>query len=163
MSASAKPSARAKRMWDRLQDWYGVRLTEQFGLEPPKDWCDVVDKSDNEQVKRALSVIRADYVNFPPTFMQFEKAFKPAVKPHGQRGPTMAERLSNFVTANYRLTPKQLRGPWKYLSREFDAPDVSGKIRERNGVEITGVIVPADGESSGYRVMAVDMEAAKAA
>jgi hypothetical protein len=160
MSASAKPSARAKRVWDRLQDWYGVRLTEQFGPEPPKDWCDVVDRSDNEQVKRALSVVRSDYTNFPPTFMQFEKAFKPAVKPYGQKVPSNAERLSNFVTANYRLTPKQLRGPWKYLSREFDAPDHSGKIRERNGVEITGVVIAADEQSPGYRVMLIDMEAA---
>lgn len=153
-----KPSPRAKRVWDRLHDWYGTRLTDTYGTVPPRDWCEVVDRTDNEQVQHALIAMRADYAAHPPTFPQFEKAFQPPPKPAGARGPSVAEQLSMFIVRNYRLTPKQLRGPWKYLAREFDAPGPGGKMRERHGVEITGVVIPADGDAPGYRVMVVDMQ-----
>lgn len=41
-----------------------------------------------------------------------------------------------------RLTPKQIREPWYHIG--------SG--------EISGVIVPADGQSAGFRVMLIDFE-----
>lgn len=57
-----------------------------------------------------------------------------------------AERLSEFVMREYgsRMTPKQIRGPWTPV----------GSSRG----EINGVLVPADGESRGFRVMLVDVE-----
>jgi hypothetical protein len=57
-----------------------------------------------------------------------------------------AEKLCAFVMREYgrRLTPKQIRDPWTYIGTY-------------NG-EISGVVSPADGASSGYRVMLVDME-----
>lgn len=69
-------SPRAKRVWIRLMDWYGTRLGETYGPEPPPDWCAVVDAADNAGVKAGLAVIRREYVNFPPTFPQFAKAMK---------------------------------------------------------------------------------------
>ena len=57
-----------------------------------------------------------------------------------------AEKLCAFVMREYgkRLTPKQLRGPWT-------------TIGTYNG-EISGVVIPADGTRTGYRVMLADME-----
>lgn len=57
-----------------------------------------------------------------------------------------AEKLCAFVMREYgkRLTAKQLRGPWT-------------AIGTRSG-EISGVVVAADGEKPGYRVMLADME-----
>jgi hypothetical protein len=163
MSGSANPSPRARRVWDRLQNWYGSRLTEQFGTEPPPDWCRVVDTHDNDEVKRALSVIQAEHQTHPPTFPQFEKAFKPPVKHAAPRGLSLLEKFSAWIVRNYRLTPTQLRGPWTYLGRESDAPDHTGKIVERHAVEITGVIIAADGDSPGHRIMVVDMQMSEAA
>jgi hypothetical protein len=57
-----------------------------------------------------------------------------------------AERLCQFVMREYgrRLTPKQLRGPWHHV----------GSYKG----EISGVVVPADGESPSFRVMLVEIE-----
>jgi hypothetical protein len=57
-----------------------------------------------------------------------------------------AERLCRFVMREYgrRLTPAQIRGPWQHIG------SASG--------DITGVIVPTDGDSPGFRVMLVDFE-----
>ena len=38
-------------------------------------WCEVVDRSDNEAVKRGLNVIRGKFAVHPPTLPQFEQAF----------------------------------------------------------------------------------------
>lgn len=55
-----------------------------------------------------------------------------------------AELLSDHVMRLYgrSLTPKQIRGPWTYIGT-------------RNG-EISGVVIVADGDSPGRRVMLID-------
>jgi hypothetical protein len=57
-----------------------------------------------------------------------------------------AERLCDFVLREYgrRLTPTQLRGPWH-------------NVGSHTG-EISGVVIPADGESPSFRVMLVEVE-----
>lgn len=57
-----------------------------------------------------------------------------------------ADRLCRFVMREYgrRLTPAQIRAPWQHIGSPTG--------------EITGVIVPADGDSPGFRVMLVDFE-----
>ena len=154
-------SARAKRVWERLLGWYGTRLVEQYGEAPPPDWCDTVDQADNETVKRALDVIRSKYVAHPPTFPQFSEAFAP-IKTEGGRLPkNTSEILSEFVLRNYgsRLSPKQLRGPWTSIGKYFDAKDLTGKVVHNHGVEVTGIVIGADGDFPGYRVMVSDMQA----
>jgi hypothetical protein len=56
-----------------------------------------------------------------------------------------AERLCEHVmrTLGARLTPKQIRMPWTYI----------GSV----GGEITGVIIPADGDAPSYRMMLTDI------
>lgn len=158
-----KPSPRAKRVWDRLQDWYGTRLTEQYGPTPPDDWCELIDRTDNDTVKRGLSLIRAEYLQFPPTFPQFEKALQPVVKAVVPKGPNVAEKLSVFVVKHRRLTERQLGMPWTYIGKSFPAAEPTGKMKEDHGIEITGVVIPADGDHPGYRVMVEDMQLVDAA
>src|SRR5690606_32796052 len=100
------------------------------------EWCEVIDRCDNERLARALSQIRREHVTFPPTLGQFEAATKQPLKSGRER--TVAEKLTQFVVENRGLTPTQLRGPWKWLA-------------DSEGV-IMGVVVPSDGDSPSYRV-----------
>lgn len=136
-------SARSRRVWQRLTEWYGTRMVEQYGEVPPSDWCEVVDDSDNESVRRGLAHIRVRFPQHPPTLPQFEQVMRPV---QVSRGPTVADRLCEHVMREHggSLTPTQIRSPWTYLG----APE-----------GIIGVIVPADGERPGYRVMVADLGA----
>jgi hypothetical protein len=54
------------------------------------------------------------------------------------------------VLRTRRLTPvQQLSMSWKYLYR--------GNPRTGEGLETTGVVIAADGDAPGYRVMVMDM------
>jgi hypothetical protein len=57
-----------------------------------------------------------------------------------------AEKLCAYVMREYgrRLTPKQIREPWRYIGTW--------------GGEISGVLIAADGDRTGYRVMLTDIE-----
>ena len=138
-------SPRAKRLWERLIQWYGARLVDQYGDAPPPDWCDVVDRIDNDGVKRGLSIIRNRYVQHPPTLPQFEQAMKPDTT--FCTGPNAAARLSAHVMLHYgrRLTTKQISRAWTYIG------DSTGGI--------AGVVIDADGDHCGYRVMLADLSA----
>lgn len=137
-------SPRAKRVWQRLVEWYGTRLIEQYGEAPPEDWCRCIDSIDNDEVKHGLSLIRTRYIQHPPTLPQFEQAMRREV---ASSGPSPAERLCDHVTLHYgrRLSAKQLRGPWTYIGSETGA--------------ISGVVIGADGDYCGYRVMLADLNA----
>lgn len=139
-------SARAERAWQRLTDWYGARLAESYGKVMPADWAKVIDATDNDTVKRGLSLIRSRYVQHPPTLPQFDQAMRP---PEGTTtsGPNPAERLCAHVMRHYggRLTEKQTRGPWTYIGTP--------------GGEISGVVIDGDVDHAGYRVMLADLEA----
>jgi hypothetical protein len=155
-------SARAKRVWQRLVEWYGVRLVEQYGESPPDDWCETVDAATDEAVKRGLSIIRAKYAAHPPTYPQFEEAMAPVkAAPSSGYKPNTCEKLSAYIMREHgmRMTPRQIRGPWTYIGRTFDAEDARGKMVKDHGYEITGVIIDADGDLPGYRVMVTDMQA----
>ena len=155
-------SSRAKRFWQRLIEWYGTRVIEQYGDAPPEDWCAVIDGADNDQVKRGLAIIRSKYAAHPPTFPQFDEAMTPPKTDRGPRVTTIEERLCAFATHNYwdMLTEKQQRGPWTYIGKFFAATGLDGKTHENHGVETTGVVIDADGDSRGYRIMVADMQAA---
>ena len=138
-----KVSARAKRFWDKLRDWYGTSLTEQYGEVPPADWCEVVDDSTNDIIRAALSEIRQKHTTFPPRFPEFESIVRRLNRPLVQ-GPSTVERLCEFVLRTKRLTFSQLQRPWQYT---YDADGFC-----------TGVVVPADGDNEGYFVRVIDMQ-----
>jgi hypothetical protein len=142
-----KVSARAKRFWDKLRDWYGTILTEQFGESPPGDWCEVIDETSNDVLRTALAEVRVKHVTFPPRLPEFESIVRKLRRP-AMQGPSTVEQLCNFVLHHRRLTFSQLQQPWKYL-------------RDSDGFCV-GVVIPADGERPGYRVMVTDMQAVAA-
>lgn len=161
-----KISARAKRLWLRLCEWYGARMREQYGDAPPEDWAAVVDRSDNDAVKRALSIIRQNHVEHPPTFPQFEKAFRPPAVSHTDQAPTIQERLCEhamktlgMVKFGGRLTPKQVRLPWEYAYKRRQWTDNISRSRDELA-ECVAVVIPADGDSCGHRITVEDMERA---
>jgi len=152
-------SPRAKRLWQRLIEWYGTRIIEQYGDAPPEDWSAVIDGVDNDQVKRGLGIIRSKHAAHPPTFPQFAEAMTPPKVEQGPRVTTIEERLCKFAAYNYwdMLTAKQRRGPWTYIGKFFAATGMDGKTHENHGVQTTGVVIDADGDSPGYRIMVNDM------
>lgn len=149
MSASAKASDRATRFWRRLTEWYGTRLTDTYGSKIPSDWADLVDDHDNEQVKAVLSQIRTKFVSYPPSLPEVDGLFSRSVAPVMANLPCMQSTLCKFVLKNRTLTPRQRITPWTYLGR--------GDVRSGVGFEITGVMVPADGDVPGFRMMVEDM------
>lgn len=156
MAENFRPSRRAERVWTRLTQWYGKRFTEQYGDHATPDWCMAVDDATNDAVKLALSECRNKHTSFPPTLPEFEQLLQRATKPAASSGPSATDRLTNYVIRNKPLTEAQLRMPWKYLAELFDAPDATGKMVANFGLRITGVVVPADGDKPGYRVMLAD-------
>lgn len=150
------PSARALRVWSRLTDWYGTRLTEQYGDKPPTEWCSAVDRVDNESVRRGLLNVRSEYLQHPPTLPQFLKALKPGA---GQRShaSTVDEQLEVFVArkAHALMSSDQparfwwFSQPWIYRYRTTDTPD--GK----QGAECVAIEIPP---AHGYPMLRVTLE-----
>jgi hypothetical protein len=136
-------SARAKRVWTRMREWYGVRVVDQYGETPPPDWCKAVDQADDRTVQRGLSLIRSRYVEHPPTLPQFEKVMQPP-EGSGVRGPNEAVQLCEYVmkTRGNALTPLQVRTSWTY------ARDKMGELV---------VTVPADGAFPAISVTTLEM------
>jgi hypothetical protein len=132
-------SKKSESVWRRLAQWYGSRLGESYGPTCPPDWAAVIDECSDERLDRAMNAIRREHISFPPTLGQFETATR---KPMSTgREPTPAEQLTEWIIRNKRLTQRQLLG-WTWLA----------------GAEaITGVVIHADGDSPGYRVMMNDM------
>jgi hypothetical protein len=159
MSSRSKSSTRAQRFWDRLVSWYGSRLTDQYGIEPKGDWCALIDAHSNDTVGAALNEIKTQHSHHPPSFPEVDAIFAKLRPQALSNGPGRVEQLHDFAVKRYgaQLTRWQLCAPWTYLTKFFDAPDSSGKIRSKHGVEITGLVIPADGDSPGIRVMVEDM------
>jgi len=154
---SAEVSPRAVKLWARLSEWYGTRLVETYGPVPPRDWCRLVDRSNNGDIKRALATIRLKHPSHPPTLPEFEAALKPAVPAHRDAAaPTVQERLVAHVTATQQLTRQQLRSTWTWLYRRAQWTDGMNRSRDELA-ECIGVVIPADGDIPSVRVMAEDL------
>ena len=153
-------SPRAARVWRRLSEWYGARLADQFGEDPPGDWCEIVDRADNGTIKAGLVKIRTTYAAHPPTLPQFEAAMRPA-RQVIEVGPSNAERLAVFAMRQVgrRLTHKQLRGPWSYGGERFATTNAKGEIDPRGGARVTSVSISPDGDAPGYRFTLDDLAA----
>jgi hypothetical protein len=147
-------SGRASRFWDKLVGYYGSALTDQFGPTPPADWCEVIDGADNDTCLAALADIRQQYVNWPPKFPQFEAIFAKLQRPRST-GPSVQDQLVDFVLKNRELTPFQVRMPWTFLYRGHAG---FAGTKASPDYAVTGVMIPADGEYPGHRVMVYDMQ-----
>lgn len=159
-------SRRARGLWSKFCEWYGTaEMSKQFGLVPPKDWCEAIDDIPNrDAMARVISAVKTKHPTFPPKFPEFDAIVSNCTKPKAiVTGPSTQERLKVWVLQHKPLTTTQLHMPWTYIGRYFDAPGPNGKMAQNFGVEVTGVVVPADGDHPGYRVMLEDLQMAEAA
>lgn len=158
-------SKQAQDTWKRFCSWYGADAVERkFGLRAPDDWVEVLDAVDRDQLPLVLAETKSKFPTWMPGLPEFEALVTQFSKPAAPDfGPSMQERLINFVIANRSLTPRQLGMPWQYIPERFDAVPYGQKGMVRDwGVRIVGVIVPADGDHLGYRVMVEDLQQAAA-
>lgn len=71
-------------------------------------------------------------------------------------GLSLQEQMVEYVATNKPLTAMQLAMPWKWIIQWVDDLDSDGKPHV--GAKYRGVVVPADGDHPGYRVMLEDMQ-----
>jgi hypothetical protein len=140
------------RVWDRMNDWYGVRMSEAYGATPPRDWCRAVDHASDSQVRDALTKMRRAHTSHPPTLPEFEALLAPPRTSVAQGSPIVS-RLADYAIKHLRLTPRQLAAPWTWLHKG----EVGG-----HDYEITGVVILSDGEAPGHRVNLADLALAEA-
>lgn len=143
-----KPSRRAQRLWDRLGDWYGARFADQFGDQPSQDWCTLVDNATNEELVAVLVLVRQRHVTYPPTLPEFSALVKEVRVPRPPT-PPVTEQLTEFVLRTKTLSAEQLQTPWTFLFQQTEVGNV-----------VSGVVIPANGDAPGHRVMVEDMQLA---
>lgn len=151
-------SVRAKRFWEKLRDWYGTALTDQFGDAPPADWCAMVDESPNEIVASALAEIRQRHVTFPPKFPEVDAIFTKLKRPH-DANPSMMDLLSDYALRTKSLTQRQLRG-WTFLYRGHSG---YAGCPASHDYAVSAMVIPADGDQPGYMIRVEDMQMERAA
>jgi len=145
----ANASRRALRVWDRLTQWYGQRIAEQYGPTPPADWAAAVDQAADADVQRALTECRAKHVSFPPTLPEFEALLRGRPKHVGRR-VTIQERLWDHALATLPLSPEQLNRPGTFI---YAGEPWSGG----QNFEVRGLRIDAAGGRPAYRIMAEDL------
>lgn len=151
-------STRAKRVWRRLGQNYGARLADQFGPSCPEDWCDVIDRTDDERLDKALTKIRGEHLQFPPTLGQFEAAIPK--RQFGGNQDSIPDRLACYAVKTLNLCEHQLPLPWSYFGHHVDDGSKYGYY------DITGVIIESCRVESchkfgqpNHRILASDLPA----
>lgn len=140
-SSLTSVSPRATRVWERLRQWYGARLAEQYGDEPPADWCEAVNTSTDDAIKLALRGVREKHVAHPPTLPEFEALLrKGAAARNTSHSADFRAALVLHATSTRRLSDEQKALPWNWIVRWFDDPKPQDPARK--GAEIIGVIIP---------------------
>lgn len=133
--AGTRPSQRAKGVWRRLAEFYGARLADQFGAEPPPEWCKVIDRTDPERLEKGLMAVRRDHLQHPPSLPQFEACI-PRRK-FGTADLSVPDRLAAHARATLNLCEHQVSKPWSFFGQRTDDGSRDGAIDTR------GVVIPA--------------------
>ncbi len=107
-----KVSKRASKVWAKLGEWYGSRLADNYGPTPPEDWCEIIDRTDDESLHSALLSVRRASPIHPPTLGQLEDAIPK--RESGKAGPSKPERLATLMLRN-DLCKHQLFSRWNYF------------------------------------------------
>ena len=131
----AKADARAKHFWKRLVDNYGARLTDQYGMVPPPDWCDVIRRSSDSQLNAAIVNVRQESPVYVPSLGQFEKSIPAA----NEAAPNVIDELAKRGAALNLCNHQRMR-PWSYFGKRTEGPD--GRIVP----DTKGVVIPACSE-----------------
>jgi hypothetical protein len=109
-----KLSYRATKTWERLGQWYGSRLADNYGPTPPDDWCELINRTDDESLDAALFAVRRESPIHVPTLGQIENAIPK--RESGNSGPSKPERLASLMMRIHGkdLCPHQIRMIWTY-------------------------------------------------
>jgi hypothetical protein len=115
-----KISRRASRTWEKLGQWYGSRLADNYGPTPPDDWIELIDRTDDERLNTALALVRSQTPIHPPTLGQLESSL-PKREPVNT-GPSVPQQLADLMLKRHVLCIHQLNRPWNYFGpmREFE-------------------------------------------
>lgn len=155
-------SRRAQKIWKRLGTWYGARMADQYGTEPPSDWAELIDRTDDERLEIALFAVRREHVNHPPTLGQFEAAI-PQKRNLG--GPSVAMQLAQHVVRHLSLCQHQLMRPWSYYgpAHEFTSKARGGEVVKHP--DVAGVVIAEckDCGRPSHRVKVEDLAGSAAA
>lgn len=110
-----KPSNRAQKYWAKLIEWYGSRVAENYGPQPPDEWCDFFDRTDPDDVAMAMRSCRRSTPIHPPTLGQLEAAIPEKIA--GPIGPSKPLKLCDLMMEKHgkELCRHQLAKPWNYF------------------------------------------------
>lgn len=136
-----KPSRRASRVWTRLTQCYGARLADSYGPTCPPDWCEVIDRTDDERISQALMTVRRDHLHHPPTLGEFESAIPK--RKHGTERVSAASALAAHAARHLPLCPHQLAQTWTYFGPIADFPPMKGRGYTTSHPTPRGAFVPA--------------------
>lgn len=81
-SSTQDQRKRADRVWLRLAEIYGHRLTSAFGDKPPQPWIAGIAQLTSEQIRTALGRCIADKLAWPPTLPEFIALSEPRPEDH---------------------------------------------------------------------------------
>lgn len=124
---------RAERVWKRMVQMFGEKLTGMYPRGMPLAMAQTVDRVDDETVINGLSVMNG--MKQPPGIEDFQRILSST--PSTVINPNRMPALTAYIMANYRLTPHQTRHPWTWLGQ--------GNPREKSqNFGIVGVRIPDD-------------------
>ena len=136
---------RAERVWKRMVQMFGDKLTGVYPRGMPLAMAQVVDRVDDATIINGLSVMNG--MKQPPGIEEFQRIMSST--PVTSASPNRMPALTAYVMANYRLTPYQTMTPWTWLAQ--------GNPREKTqNFEVVGVRIPDDPDT-GAPGFTVDM------
>lgn len=152
---SRRISRRAARIWKRLLQHYGTRLTDQYDDACPDDWQAVINRHDDRALDVAIVTIRSRYPSQPPTLGEFEATIPRRARPESDN---LVDRLAVHAAASFRMCLHQRGRPWSYFGRTEEVVTERGIERVR---VVRGVLIPAcdcdEGGNAGYRLLVRDL------
>lgn len=155
-----KKNPRADRVWDRLIESYGARVTDAFGKEIPESWSRTIENLTDQQIIHGLRQVQRDTPIHPPTLGQFNKACLDMPLNQHKGLATVQEQLCEYAAMQLRsrLTPIGFSRPWTYVYREWwdeTRPKGFEKSAECKGI----VIELDDGTRLGFSIDAMTADA----
>lgn len=136
---------RAERVWKRMVQMFGDKLTGMYPRGMPLAMAQVVDRVDDATVINGLSAMNG--MKKPPGIDEFQQVMSST--PATSASPNRMPALTAYIMANYRLTPYQTMTPWTWLAQ--------GNPREKTqNFGVVGVRIPDDPDT-GAPGFTVDM------
>lgn len=123
--------ARTKKAWRRLVDAYGARLTDQYGVTPPQDWCDAIGRCSDRQLNAAIAGVRRASPVYAPSLGQFENCIPAAA----EIGRNLIDELAQ-AGAKLPMCAHQRMRPWSYFGGQEEGE--AGRVN----LIPKGVVIP---------------------